>query len=205
MKLSPKKFSTTVLACSLLVTNGHAGLILQDYTNLAGVMTSEWGFKGQSFTAEDPLIASIGIGVSVFNPQFTDYSITMSLYSGAGNAGPLLRTVTVDPGPGAGPHAVQWVDFSFPGLTLNPGSVYTFTYLASTTYWGGQFNQYAYPNGTPLHGTDYVGGQMFLDEGFRPLQDLRFRVVPVPEPSMYWIAAAGMSLFWFGRFGRRPR
>lgn len=200
MRVCEKNLATGILVLLVVVMKGHGGLILQDYSMMGRVFSAEpYGFLGQSFTAEDQDIAFIGIGVHVYSPQIAERSITMSLYAGAGNQGPLLGTATVTP-PADG-HHTQWVDFAFPGVTLNPGSVYTFTCLAESRYWGGAINQYM-QGGTPLNGFDYTGGQLFDPIGFLPLQDMRFRVVPVPEPSVFWIGGAGIGLVWLNRLRR---
>ena len=51
--------------------------------------------RGQSFTAVDPLIESIGFAVSEINPGFPAANVTVTLYEGAGFAGSILATKTI--------------------------------------------------------------------------------------------------------------
>src|SRR5687768_16455515 len=83
----------------------QAALILQDRWESTVVFDSPTRYAGQIFTAEDPLIASIGVGVQVVVPQLIapNTSVALSLFQGVGTSGPLLGTRTLQP-PLAGPY-----------------------------------------------------------------------------------------------------
>src|SRR4051794_30748640 len=107
----------------LLLCGSHAadaGLILQDQADAFGIVASP-NAKGQSFTAEDARIVSIGVGLMVLNPSSAyDTSLTMSLYSGTGMNGPLLGSQTIRPsaaGPFFTPGLVDFYFFCFNFLT----------------------------------------------------------------------------------------
>src|SRR4051794_18544450 len=150
----------------LLLCGSHAadaGLILQDQADAFGIVASP-NAKGQSFTAEDARIVSIGVGLMVLNPSSAyDTSLTMSLYSGTGMTGPLLGSQTITPS-AAGPFSTRvWVDFNFSGYTFQPGNVYSVAYTGPTDYWGGGYYAWSAENGQ-----DYAGGMFFTDRNFEP-------------------------------------
>jgi len=177
----------------------QAAFILQDRWESTVVFNSP-GYAGQIFTAEDPLLASIGVGVQVVNPQLIapNASVAMSLFQGAGTSGPLLGTRTVQP-PLAGPYGTEvWLDFDFSGTPLVPGNAYSLMIVAASVYWAVQ-SYTPLLGGVPFpgrEGHDYTGGYYFTDAGSSPNSDMRFRVVPVPEPSPS--ALGGLAIFCLG-------
>ena len=115
---------SSVLALALLLglpAASSAGPIVQDFSNEA---RNIFPLVGQSFTAEDPFIDTVGAYVVdfTFGSVATDTTIDYQLYAGFGNGGALLGTRAfsglVD---GFGGYA----DVSFAGIPLVVGSTYT--------------------------------------------------------------------------------
>ena len=131
----------------------------------------------------------------------------MSLYRGHGISGPLLGARTVEPA-GVASGTLLWMDFDFSGIALIPGETYSFSHTAPSRYWASDHNQWALPgSGSPLPGkVDYAGGEHFNSfNGFQPHADLRFRVVPVPEPSTVFLMAVGAGLVTVRAFRRKHK
>ncbi len=83
-------------------------------------------------------------------------------------------------------------DFSF--VSLNIGSKYTASIAAPDYDWGVAANNPYWASGDPFPGkTDYAGGEMIVSGVLQPLQDLTFRVIIIPEPS---IGALFVGLPW---------
>jgi len=143
---------------------------------------------GQSFTAEDAHILSIGFRFEPINPDNASAEpLTITLYDGAGFAGPVLAAAQFDPAAGF----VGFVDADFSAVSLTVGAVYTaeISTLTTSTYWGVWSKLWF--NEPDL----YPGGAMYLRGSLAPSSDLTFRVIPapVPEPSTLFLLASGLA------------
>ena len=143
---------------------------------------------GQSFTAEDAHILSVGFRFEPINSANASAEpLTITLHEGAGLAGPVLAAAQIDPAAGF----VGFVDADFSAVPLTVGAVYTaeIRTLTTSTYWGVWsklwFNE---PD-------QYPGGAMYLRGSLAPSSDLTFRVLPaaVPEPSTLLVVASGLA------------
>ncbi len=123
----------TVISLSSIITTftsqAKAGLIIQD--QFSSSVSAGWAsILGQSFTAED---SNVKIAPYFWQTSSTD--LTISLYGGTiqnGTLPPLtsLASVqtTIPAFVGAGNTPVgEWYELDFSSVTLNIGSVYTFT------------------------------------------------------------------------------
>ena len=178
--------STALSFAAFKTPPAEAANIIQDQTNGAYQILA-FSPIGQTFTAEDAFIQSIGFSLADFNPTFApdDFSITVKLYEGIGTSGLLLGSGVFD-------QLVDdfngWADVDFTSVVLNVGNSYTAIVEDDTVRWGVEaFNENL-----------YLGGQAILYGSLNETTDLRFRVLTretaaptsVPEPS----TIAGLSL-----------
>jgi hypothetical protein len=158
-----------------LTANAKAGLIIQPQSN--------WGYQiksympvGQTFTAEDALINSIGFHVSEMNPHFPLAPIWVDLFKGVGTGGTLLGRAQLD---GIELGYSGFYDADFNSVTLTVGQVYTAT-LSSSTERAAIRGTYFEPPPGP-----YAGGKAIFRGVPDPNRDLAFRVQPIPGPTTF--------------------
>jgi hypothetical protein len=180
----PLKKLSQVIAGAALITVGITGItqqaeaasIVQDSAD-AAYQINFHSPLGQTFTAEDSWIDSIGFYIQDFNPHIApdDFDIGVSLYEGVGSSGNLLGSGiynTLTNG------YVGWADIDFSSVVLNVGSTYTAIVTDNTVRWGLSLS---------ANSDVYSGGSAIIFNELRPNSDLRFRVLasskPVPEPA----------------------
>jgi hypothetical protein len=167
-----KKLLVFVVAIFLvLFGQGFAVAGLIEYTG----GNSGWQIQahepiGQSFTAEDEYVDTVGLRVADDNifVDPTDLSIVIQLYAGKGDFSnnALLREATVTL-----PYEnyIGWADLDVRGLTFTVGASYTIAVKNNNARWfvrGGN------------HG--YAGGDAYTFGNLTNL-DLDFHVIPSPE------------------------
>lgn len=186
------KFVAAVALSAALASTAHAGTILQDLSS-GGSQILAASPIGQTFTAEDANIESIGVWISDANASFgaNDYDLDMTLRVGGGaGTGTTLLTATNNT---LSDGFSGWLDFDFSSVLLTVGDLYNFQVSNDNERWFVSTHQHSFPNGTSF-APDYAGGDMFLAGTIRTIQDLRFRVTvgqSVPAP-------AGVILFGLG-------
>jgi PEP-CTERM motif len=175
----------------------EAGLIIVPGPFDLSLQIQSFSPIGQTFTAEDSSIQSIGFSVEDGNPSLgpTDFALTVSLYQGIGTGGSLLAARTFS-GLTPGFSGFFAADFSSVGLTV--GDVYTLILSDTTPRW---FVDLRLDN-------PYAGGEAIILGALIPSDDLGFEVVPatVPEPGTLLLAGCGAScivIAWLAR--RRSR
>jgi hypothetical protein len=178
----------------------HAGTILND-TATSQVQVEYFGPIGQSFTAIDDQLVSIGFKLGTLNQGFPNDPVTVDLYSGTGTGGTLLASDTLTLP--ASLDYTAFTNFDFSGTTLTVGGIYS----AVVSIDGSSPH-----TGIGLSLTDtYSGGTAFSqnlgDAGCNPgACDLAFQVVgtsaagAVPEPATW-----AMMILGFGAAGAALR
>jgi hypothetical protein len=151
---------------------------------------------GQTFTAEDAQISTIGF--SVYRATYLNgdvQTLTYELRQGSGaTSGTPLASVTLTM-----PQVFNgFADADFRSVSLTVGQVYTVVAYASPDYLV-RWNQFDYTlDNQPIPGRiDYTGGEMIQSGALIPYGDLTFRIEPIPEPSdmLLLVSSAGVALF----------
>ncbi len=186
----------------LMATGACAGPIVQ---NQESAYLSILLFKpvGQTFTAEDSKISTIGFLVDNWSQQYqVGYTFRYDLYQGIGVNGPFLGSATVRLPVGF--HNYADADFSHLSLTI--GNTYTVTISAPDYDWGVAANFTAFDSGEPNPGKiDYLGGAAFVPGLLKPTDDLTFRIIPIPEPSASTLISFSFFLYLFNHAQQRTR
>jgi hypothetical protein len=191
-----KKLSWVVTS-ALFLTNGGiaiekamaASIVQPGYNGAVQILYASP--IGQTFTAEDPTIRSIGFAVEDFNPTFApnDFDLTVSLFEGIGITNQFVGSSTFT---NLSPNFSGFIDFDFSTVMLEVGQIYTAIIQDDTVRWGLRTNQHSFgvPGGTPIPGNapDYPGGDLIEFGQVVPYSDATFRVLvapteTVPEPS----------------------
>jgi hypothetical protein len=121
------------LVAGLLASGAARADIVQD-SGIFDLAISVHQPVGQSFMAVDARVSAIAFAFSDINPTFPNTPVTMTVYAGEGYAGAVLASVTktlpaVLPSTSAPP---EFIDFDFPGLVLEEGSMYTVAVTTSS-------------------------------------------------------------------------
>lgn len=196
---------TTGTAVSFAVMKANpvqAASIIQDQTNGA-IQILHASSIGQTFTAEDAFIESIGFSIADFssfgedvNSSLVpnDFSITVKLYEGIGTNGTLV-------GSGVFNQLFDdfngWADVDFTSVVLNVGNTYTAIVEDENFRWGVEyFDANAYLGGHVLSPSGRVGDAENVDLRFRVLVRETPTPTSVPEPgTVAGLSLLGLSLF----------
>ncbi len=113
-------FSPVIAAMVMsLVATVDAGLIIQERKSW-GLQIRSFSPIGQTFTAEDAQIISIGFWVKDWNPSFGPIDLTVQLFQGVGTGGPSLGSAPIE-GLSPGFDGFYDADFTSVSLTVGPG------------------------------------------------------------------------------------
>ncbi len=131
-----------------LTVSDSASANIVDQANLNAPTISGWGDVAQSFTAGvTGLMVQLELKTGYNNGQFS----TLSIHSGAGNAGPILSTQVIDMLlPGGNGVVTNLITLATP-VNVTSGQVYSFVLT-------GNFGQVT---GVSTSGNPYSGGQVF--------------------------------------------
>ncbi len=81
-------FACAFLVVSVFCVNPSYALIIEQNTNNGSLQVQDYEPLGQSFTATDTDIGYVGLNIEPYNQWFNDLTLTMSLYSDAGDFSP---------------------------------------------------------------------------------------------------------------------
>ena len=184
MRALARRFSSSIATLGLLVCvvgQVEAGPIIipGPYTGTTQILQASP--IGQTFTAEDQRIQSVGFSVHDSNPTLgpSDFSLTISLYAGIGTAGALLGDRTFL---GLTDGFDGFIDVDFTSVSLNVGDIYTAIIGDTTPRWGlNSVSVDVYAGGTAIQ----------LGEP-SPFFDFGLRVIPVSEPATSALLATGI-------------
>jgi len=184
-RLTITRLIVCVMALVAATAVAHADPITQNSTNNGFYNISLLAPFGQTFTAEDPLIDTVGVFATLFHAPVTTLPDTLSLrydlYAGTGtNPTPLASRTFTGPGSFDG-----FADVSFSGVPLVVGVTYSLMVTAITPLvFVGAGNNNPYPGGVAL----------FVNRPAEPL-DLAFHVLPAaatPEPMTVALLGLGV-------------
>ena len=168
----------------LLTQTGYSGEIFQNQQD-SGYQIMYASPIGQTFTAEDSHILSIGFWVKDWNPIAGPIDLSIELFEGIGNTGTSLGSSPIT-GLAPGFNGFFYADFSFVHLTV--GDIYTA--IISSTSSRASVGSYDDP-------TSYPGGDMIKMGNIVDNADLTFRVIPEPAT----IALLSMGVLFLRKHG----
>ena len=172
----------SAIIISITVT-AHAGLIIQEQKN-TGNQIQEYYPIGQTFTAEDPLVA-IAFWVKEWPPLYGPVpelaNLTIELFEGIGTGGPSLGSAPVE---GLSSEFNGFYDADFSPVTLTVGQVYTAIISSDSPYAG------VYSKNVDL----YPGGVKIERGLLKPDYDMAFRITPIPAPGAILLGGIGVGL-----------
>lgn len=133
-----------------MVNSSYALMINQDTAN-GDLQIQAYEPLGQSFTATDTNIGSVGLFIIPYNQHFNDPTLTMSLFSGAGDfsAGTLLISQDFT----LSTNYLGWIDLGVGSVSFNQNAQYTIGIFNDTPQWGVGIN---------WSGNPYNGGTAFF-------------------------------------------
>jgi hypothetical protein len=193
-----KKHVCATAAVVMLATSSVQGATIFNDNPPFTLSATIWFFQplGQSFTAIDSNLLSIGFLFDVANPGFGGVPIQLDLRAGSGLGGTLIatRSFTLPDDFHGG-----FVDIDFSGTNLTIGHMYTATLSLSST-------SIAPRHGVGFYNDTYAGGQVYSAtwSDFVPdiynlsdpaNADLSFRVIgnSTPLPAAFPLFATGLG------------
>lgn len=205
-----------LVRASLCLAMGAAALVATaapaaDFQVISGTRGATVAFVdpiGQSFTAIDSMLNSIGFQFQGLNTGDANTPLTFTLYAGEGFGGTVLaaRSVTL-PASAVSSRTPTWFDIDLGSVATTIGQKYTGAFTATTNRaaltFGPDFNIYT---GVPLSGDAYAGGKLVSTgdpDAYNYCTnsgncDLNFRIsgttlAAVPEPATWAMMIAGFG------------
>lgn len=153
------------LFVTAICVNPLFALTINQNTNTGSLQVQEYGSLGQSFTATDTDIGHVGFNIQPYNQYLNDSSLTMSLYSGAGDfsSSALLTTNSFSLADGYS----GWLDLDVSAVSFTQNAEYTIGIFNDTAQWGVSINWDDNP---------YSGGVAYYQGSAQLNSDLQFHV-----------------------------
>lgn len=205
--------SAFVLALAAVPANAATLQIISGPTGQRAVTLEAFGPVGQSFTAFDSMISSIGFQFEALNPTAPNTAINLTLRSGSSLTGASLFSTSFTLPSSINGRTPTWFDIAVPNWAVTTGQVYTLV-MANT---GGSFRnaivlgpEIDINTGAVLGGDAYAGGTaLFTTQPYQNfcvnsgICDLNFRITAtspvgaVPEPASWAMLVSGFGLAGF--------
>lgn len=171
---------------------------------------------GQSFTAFDSVLSSVGFQFELFNPGSANTAFSLSLVAGSTLTGPALYSTTFTVNSLAS--AATWTDVALSNWAVTTGQQYTFVLSNSSYRYGIALGPEVDLNtGVPKSGDAYAGGTaLFTNTAYygydtstnpataydfckvKGICDLNFRITAstpsVPEPASWALMIGGLGI-----------
>jgi hypothetical protein len=207
------KFSRLAAVASAVVFAGAAMPaaaatleVISGPTGQRAVTFPAFGPVGQSFTAFDSQINSVGFQFNALNPSATNTPFSLSLLAGSTLSGPALFTTSFTLPTSINSLTATWFDVAVSNWAVTTGQSYTLVLSTSSArngiILGPEINIF---NGQVLGGDAYAGGTaLFTSQPYQGfcqssgICDLNFRVSgstpSVPEPASWALMIGGLGL-----------
>ena len=174
---------------------------------------------GQSFTATNTNLTSVGFQFNALNPGASNLPISLSLLAGETLTGTALYSTSFTLPTSINDRTATWYDLDITGWNVDAGSKYTFVMTTGNSFrnaivLGPEINIY---NGQALSGDAYAGGTALFSNspysGYCETNgtcDLNFRVSSftpsgaVPEPASWALMIVGFGLTGGAMRRRKP-
>ena len=196
------------LACAISPAIAATLQVVSGPTGQRSVTLDAFGPVGQSFTAFDRVISSVGFQFNALNPGLVNAPISLRLLSGSTLSGAALFSTTFTLPTSINSTTATWFDIAVPSWTVTTGQSYTLV-LANTSssfrnavVLGPEINI----NTGQVLGTDaYAGGTaLFTTQPYQNfcvtsgICDLNFRITAttpaVPESSTWAMLVSGFGI-----------
>lgn len=209
--------SGTAFALALAAVPASAATlqVISGPTGQRAVTLEAFGPVGQSFTAFDTTISSVGFQFEALNPAAVNTPINLTLRSGSSLTGASLFSTSFTLPLTINGLTATWFDVAVPNWVVTTGQVYTLV-MANT---GGSFRnavvlgpEINIQTGQVLGGDAYTGGTaLFTTQPYQNfcltsgICDLNFRITAttpviaaVPEPATWAMLVSGFGIAGFG-------
>ena len=210
-----------IAAATLLAPAAHAATTVQvaQGSGQRAITLSFGGPIGQVFTAAGNQLLSFGYQLQTLNAGSPNAAVTLTIYEGAGAAGPALASVSSTFTGIPATRTPTWVDFDLGALSLTTGATYSALLTSSSSRYALTYGPDINLNtGQPVPGgTDaYAGGRIVAGNGLSgicagtaSICDANFRytydnAAAVPEPASWAMMIGGIGMAG-GALRRRQR
>jgi hypothetical protein len=204
------KFATLAAAAATLLfaANAASATTLEVVSGPTGQRAVTFPFAGpvgQSFTAFDTNLSSVGFQFNALNAGNAGTPFTLSLLSGSTLSGAALFTTSFSLPTSINNRTATWFDIDISGWNVLAGKVYSFVLTTTSSrngiVLGPEINL---SNGQAVSGDAYAGGTALFGKnpGYpqcaQGLCDLNFRLTAttpaVPEPASWAMMIGGLGL-----------